>query len=520
MKLVPLVIIFSYFVFVSLFLSYDIDGLLHSALADDAFYYFVLARNHAENNVIEFNEGVPTNGFHPLYFMFCSMFFAIFSQFGVNAPIYVILLFLALVHLATGLLLSATLRNRYGEDCGNIALFLWLLNPQIVYTVFMGLETTLQVFIVAVIIAFTSDRIVPSWDNTILYGFLFGLLFLARQDGAVFIAGALVVMYFNRFYTDKEILVMCGIALVLVSPYLYTSYSTTGHLMPHSGKAIRHMNRFADDMLTKNSSLNRLNEVVAINVISDATIGILYLHVIYFIRFFWVGFSSIWDAPFIAIIAFAPMLYVTLKDRKFVSEFILRFDVLLIGTFAVLAFYFGTSLGLREWYVLLPYFTMTVIWAAFINRAATLSGRGALLPMMLVFGLLFAHGMSVKFYEGNFPQERLKKLTAEYVDGNVPVDAVVGSWNTGVIQYYTPNHDVINLDGVINVHAYEANANFKLKEFIDDENITFIADDTKHAQKMLDRMKMNYTKVHAISMSHWTNRWGNLTEHYGVFKIG
>ena len=65
---------------------------------------------------------------------------------------------------------------------------------------------------------------------------------------------------------------------------------------------------------------------------------------------------------------------------------------------------------------------------------------------------------------------------AEYINKNIPEYDVIGSFNTGILQFFTPNHDIINLDGYINPEAFFARKNNQLEEFIIEKNISWIID--------------------------------------------
>ena len=56
--------------------------LLETFLADDAFYYFSIAKNIVSKGCICFNDGVINNGFHPLYLILITPLFWFFKVFG------------------------------------------------------------------------------------------------------------------------------------------------------------------------------------------------------------------------------------------------------------------------------------------------------------------------------------------------------------------------------------------------------------------------------------------------------
>lgn len=68
----------------ALILSSSEDKLLEKFLADDAYYYYYyyeIARNISQGKGAVFNEGVVTNGFHPLYALILTPLFKLSDHF-------------------------------------------------------------------------------------------------------------------------------------------------------------------------------------------------------------------------------------------------------------------------------------------------------------------------------------------------------------------------------------------------------------------------------------------------------
>ena len=71
---------------------------------DDAFYYFVPARNIAKGAGVTFDGITSTNGFHPLW-MAVSVPVFVLAQINLILPIRVMIIILAILHAATRLVL-------------------------------------------------------------------------------------------------------------------------------------------------------------------------------------------------------------------------------------------------------------------------------------------------------------------------------------------------------------------------------------------------------------------------------
>lgn len=64
----------------------------------------------------------------------------------------------------------------------------------------------------------------------------------------------------------------------------------------------------------------------------------------------------------------------------------------------------------------------------------------------------------------------------------MPRDAVVGSWNAGIMSYYSQRR-VVNLDGLVNSWEYFQREQYDLCQYWEKNRITYIADvfDEQHA---------------------------------------
>lgn len=85
---------------------------------------------------------------------------------------------------------------------------------------------------------------------------------------------------------------------------------------------------------------------------------------------------------------------------------------------------------------------------------------------------------------------------AKWLNENTPENATIGSFDAGVIAYYTKRR-VINLDGKVNPYALKAREEGKLWEYIQEAKINYIANQGyKNNTNLTWRLK-NY-KEHAI----------------------
>ena len=118
----------------------EVNELTLRVLPDDAFYYFVIARNIAAGHGSTFDLLAPTNGYHPLWMALITPFFALLP--GRQAPVSAALILASLIARATAWLLYLVLRRlglpRAAAVAGAAA---WFYSPMSIQFSLNGLET-------------------------------------------------------------------------------------------------------------------------------------------------------------------------------------------------------------------------------------------------------------------------------------------------------------------------------------------------------------------------------------------
>lgn len=458
-----------------------IEVLLHKFFVDDTFYYYALAQNIVEGHGVVFNQGVPTNGFHPLYAMLLIPIFELLSSFGPNVPIYASLVLLSTVTALTALPIYGIGNELHSETAGLLAAFFWLFNPYVLFVSLSGLETPLQTLFIALLLWYILvrvDRNAPTYKQTTIVGGLIALAFLSRMDSVllgigVFLALALRSVWKNGGWvgTDGTVsriapIVSGGlVASLLVSPWILWNLLVVGRLTPVSGAALRALR------LEGGSSY------------WEMVILAIYQTVIFVWNyFFYALFSSLMGrVKTVAAFSLLVMIVLTLYKNDILTELSKRLDFLIIGGMIYYPFYWFYELGVRQWYSLFTSLILTIILALAITEfiqfvsSEDIAVREVTVVIIIFSGLFIASG-AVQYQEGAAPQELTKYEVAQYIDAEIAANTPVGSFNTGIYQYYTSNHDVINLDGVMNPEAYHASQQEDIKGYICDKQIEYIAD--------------------------------------------
>src|SRR5262245_19371900 len=100
-------------------------------IADDAFYYFTIARNLALGHGPTFDGLAPTNGFHPLYLLLLVPIWSLWLALHVGpwVPVHVALTLLTGLDLGTGILLWRLLVRVGLSRAAPWAIAFWFLSP-------------------------------------------------------------------------------------------------------------------------------------------------------------------------------------------------------------------------------------------------------------------------------------------------------------------------------------------------------------------------------------------------------
>ena len=171
------------FFFAALFifaLDYQAWVGLHPLYEDDAYYYFIIARNVVEHGRSSFDGQVLTNGYHPFWLAILSLVYTLFGTFG-SIP-HVIELLCVLGGLAC---LLAALPSRSPLD--NLLLGLSYV-AAVRDNTLNGMETSLTVFCLAALI-FCMERLdLSKRQNVVLTGLIAVACVGARIDAVVFVA--------------------------------------------------------------------------------------------------------------------------------------------------------------------------------------------------------------------------------------------------------------------------------------------------------------------------------------------
>lgn len=196
--------------------------------ADDGFFYPQIAHNIISHGFMGFNNLYLTNGFHPLWMVFCTVA-EILNPFEKTFSLNILWLFQVLLVFLGFRLLEKTIFN---DTFGRIgALAFYCLTFFSLGTLYLT-EAHLAFFTIALLIYF----LIKNYTNDFIFGVICSLVFLARLDH-IFI----VIPFGFYFWKQKNwdilnlVKMLAGFS-VLSIPYLISNQYTFGDLVPISGK--------------------------------------------------------------------------------------------------------------------------------------------------------------------------------------------------------------------------------------------------------------------------------------------
>ncbi len=432
---------------------------------DDAWYYFEIGRNIAAGHGSTFDTINQTNGYHPLWMGISASAYAL----GLDDLVAVrALLALQLGMWVTTLGVVALvasrasggferLANRDDQDAAArlaqvtaaLVLILLGLNPYVIKTTVNGLESGTVVLsqagVIALVWAARGRVLTTPPRRQILLGSLLAIAFLARTDAALLIA-CLGLWSLAELRSEPHSLLvplvrLYSIPAVVMGGWFAFSIGTFGEALQVSGEAKR---------LPLTGSRGMVLAALAVLALALAWRGRRRLGITY-----------------------------SRGRLPRTSDFFAR--TAWFAAFLVLVVGYYTQLSAQQW---LWYFAPHVLYATFLIVLATLDfcegvaaeapagqpAARAMRPIQAILVGVLVLGLALQINNFADPGQRSIQLAnrraGEWITANLPDDARLGSWDAGVVGYFT-EQPVINLDGVVNSFEWlEAQRNGETDTFL------------------------------------------------------
>jgi hypothetical protein len=431
-----------------------IDYLHVQYLVDDAFYYFVIARHFPE-----FNPGIASSGFHPLYALLASLFQ---PRFEPATAILCCLAVLALANSACVLVLYRCVNRVAPRSVALLCAMGWAANAKIHALAMTGVETMLAVF--AVLLFFerftrvVADNATGQIRAMAVLGACSGLAFWARMDAPLWLAPAAVVVVATAL-RDRSFRAASAFAVTAAGlPLVWIGYMLvlTGSAFPTSGAALR--------------VLRAANHTHSSGV--DGWVTTAGVALGYFNQYFAGGRAPLW-----LLVTGIGVLCAVVHVRSAREPSGLGRLAAVVGLGAVVwaAYYVFDLGGFRIWYGLYLAIPVYLLCVPLLARAI-----GSVVPndrVALALTAVGVLGFSMTSSGGPIAPHEFDKyqaaLAANEVLRDLPATAKIGSFNAGVYNFYT-DREVINLDGVVNPRALAAHRDGDIAGYMRELGIEYL----------------------------------------------
>ena len=455
-------------------------------VADDAFYYFTIARQLAAGHGATFDGLAPTNGFHPLWLLLLTPVFALTGALraGSWVGVHAALSLCALLDVASGVLLWRLLRRLGFPRGAQGAAAVWFLSPVTVLLSLRGLESALNVALFAVwlwVVAWAFGDGTPDARRGVLVGSVTGLAFLARTDNGPLLGLALALITLGPWLATRSagrrrlgFLVVAGVtAAALALPWFIWNLTTFGTPWQVSGAA-----KLANPQIFGHvpaAMAHRLSYLAAfVWLPAFFTAGESMKHRVAFTVIAW--------AEWLTLAALLPFLILALLRPR--AAVLRPLALGLSGYLAAHAVIYALVLRTYVvWYATVP--TFILVFLAGGVAAGELLGRLRTAWRTALAVVAAAAGIAVfaQYFHATeiVPrgEEWVVRPILTKIATQAPGTRTVGVFNAGAAGYFAPEigpFTVVNLDGLVNNPAVEAWRAGRYFEYLD-RNVDVVIDD-------------------------------------------
>jgi len=455
---------------------------------DDAFYYFVTARNISSGMGSTFDGIALTNGYHPLWMLICIPVFAL-VRIDLLLPLRIVIVIQMVLSALSGILLYRLTRKYITVPAAYIVTFIWLFLPSIHSSVLLGgVESALNgVMIIAVLACLDwalsediSDR--SQKRRFAILGMLAGLGILARLDNAFLIAGVGLWATFQPLLANRKIIharraayqhfsrvVFFFIPVIAIfGVYALWNLTIFGSIMPISGAVKHWWGAISGDPYGAPPASLRQLYLETFASTDKALVP------------FWLPYSfgqslanpvnrilGLFGMPALVktIYILLGLGAITLLNRHFTLKAILRLSIipLVLGSFAQVVYYkIGGSVATRPWYWVSETILFVLLFGIFlgvlVQRMLRYNSGKLLSSGLVVICISMITVQFVSYFQRNFLAVREEKppylLAAEFLEHETEKDATIGIVASGSIAYFIQDRTIVNLDGLSNGFEY------------------------------------------------------------------
>jgi len=452
---------------------------------DDAYYYFVTARNIGSGLGSTFDGIAPTNGYHPLWMLICIPIFTLLKS-DLIMPLRAVILVQALLNGGTALAFFSLLRKLIPTETAFFAGLFWAAAPAVFSQIAVGgLETGLNAFLLTLMLFtmyWSLELNAPPGkrgQRILVFGIITALAVLARLDNAFPAAFAGLWLIVRRWKTDEDMYdlpwsrrfseyLAYGLpAVVLVGGYLLFNYFTFGDFMPvggqvkhwwgtlpgypgHAPETLREL--YVTTFASKDRSLVPWAPVyiASLDVIEKSNEWLASL-----------GLPAVMRTRWLLLVLAALLLLDFRNMRKAVVQS--GMIPLLLGAFGQILYYkLSGHAAPRPWYWVMELLFSVLFLALLMGVLGNLLRRvpkGAVPSSLLFLALsafLFWQHIQYIHALAQPPSTAVRSApdTAAWLETNTEEGALIGLTGSGSMGYFVSGRTIVNLDGLISSYDY------------------------------------------------------------------
>jgi hypothetical protein len=435
-------------------------------VADDAYYYFTIARNAAAGLGPTFDTIAPTNGFHPLYVILLIPVWSVGSLISTDPWVHVHLALSlnSIIDCVTGIVLGTFLTTIVSRRATLWSVAMWSLGPWSVLLGLRGMEGSLNALFILMFVATLVQADEEEVQRPLTWGIVglvYGLSILTRSDNAVYLGGALLALLFvrrslrRRSRTLLQAALVFGIAMLVIAPWVLWNLISFNTVFQTSAIAKFANHRIYGTLVDPHRPplmelFRKLGAWVWVpaRYVAGGEFRESAVTLILVVAGCGVGIATL-----------AAMLW--RREAGLQQE--LESTVYLIGTYQVLqvivcALVVQTYATWYASFTVLAFCMMLGIAAAAVTHGpGQLRVWGAIAVFLVVSVTTYTH-----FFQEMPPRarggEHLYDDTFEALKELTPGPHVIGAFNAGAIGFFAPQHGhykVVNLDGLVNNRILE-----------------------------------------------------------------
>ena len=447
----------------------NIETLITKVLTDDTLYVFKIAENIAYGKGITFDGITQTNGISDVLHPF--LISPIFRFFSSEIEIHVVLTLLSIFGVGTAFLIFKIVNLLGSENVGLLAASIWLFNPYVILMELTGLGTSIYVFFLALSVFFyLKIRINDQYTtkNIFILGILLGITILSRTEGILLLFVIFLDIFYKLFWKTefkvKSILkpfILGVTSFLVISPWIIWNLVVFNSFIQTSAQANTYIKR--SYYLLEHGSFFSLSSIAShVHHMIDQLISFILADTLFspIVIGLILGISFLW-------ILKHPEDSIKLRNLNFLFLFGLL----------IFIFYSFYMYGTMFWYYL-SFLLISILYTGLgidlVFKSSKIDKRKLGSLFFIIFIVLFAFNGAFLWDQRTYTQNTTDYEMALWIDKNIPNDAIIGGFDTGILGYYS-NRTSINLDGIVNNDAAKAIREGSMLKYILESDISYIS---------------------------------------------